>query len=58
MKKWPDGTPKSMNNAFTVVGKPTVMTKDKSHINAANANAKKGATERSRTNLHLSSNKS
>lgn len=51
--KWPDGTPKSQGNAFTAAQRPSVMAKDDSYMKAANANAKKGATDRSRSNIVL-----
>lgn len=57
MNKWPDGTPKSQGNAFCVVYKPSIMAKDQSAAKAKNANAKKGATQKSRSNIFLPGSK-
>lgn len=51
--KWPDGTPKSQGNAFSVTYKPSVMAKDTTRIKSANANAKKTATQKSRSYIFL-----
>lgn len=51
--KWPDGTPKSQGNAFTVPYRPSLMAGDQSHIKQMNANAKKTATQKSRSNIFL-----
>ena len=57
MSKWPDGTPKSQNNAFTVSTAPSKMSKDKSAIHSKNANSKKAPTQKSPTNLFLPGSK-
>ncbi len=51
--KWPDGTPKSQGNAFTIYRRPSVMAGDVTHIKQANANAKKSATQKSKSNVFL-----
>ena len=57
MNKWPDGTPKSQNNAFTVSKAPSKMSKDKSAIHSKNANAKKSPTQKSPTHVFLMGSK-
>lgn len=57
MSKWPDGTPKSQGNAFTVSNAPSKMSKDKSGIHAKNANAKKSPTQKSPTHVFLPGSK-
>lgn len=55
--KWPDGTPKSQNNAFSVIYKPSVMAKDQSLAKSKNSNAKKGPTDKSPSNIFLKGSK-
>lgn len=57
MNKWPDGTPKSQNNAFCVTYKPSVMAKDQTLQKMRNANAKKGPTEKSPSKIFLPGSK-
>lgn len=47
MNRWPDGTPKSSGNAFTMVPRKSLMANDVSHRMSKNANAKRGVTDHS-----------